>query len=95
MSGFGVVWFVWALLQVAVATYALQAVVRWRGERIAPAEGERWGVALLLPLVAAAVAAFFIVRVDDVEFARYLGSGALAVAAVALLAALLRRATRG
>ena len=96
MSGFGGVWFAWALVQIAMATYALVALARWRGARFTPAAGERLGVGpVLLPAAAAVAAALLIARVDDVEFARWLGTGALAVAAVASIAALLRRSARG
>ena len=95
MSASGWAWFAFALVQLAVAGYALAAAATWRGERLFPAPGRPLG---RVPAVAATIgvgaAAGFLAWVQDTEFSRYLGTGALMIAAIVLLALLLRQHAR-
>ena len=95
MSASGWAWFAFALVQLAVSGYLLAAAATWRGERLFPAPGRPLG---RVPAVAAGIgvgaAAWFLAWVRDTEFSRYVGTGALMVAAIVLLALLLRQHDR-
>ena len=85
-------WFLLSAVQVGFAAYAFAALVSWRGERLLPAPGRP-----LMPLPASvalllfAVAVVTMLRVGDVEFSRYVGTGALMVVALTVLGMLLWR----
>jgi len=84
-----------ALLQLLLAGYALAAALSWRGERLWPAPGRPLGrVPAAIAVLAVAVAAVLILWVGDLELARYLGTGAVMLAGLLLLALLLRRQAR-
>jgi hypothetical protein len=95
VSASGWAWFALAVVQLAVAGYALAAAATWRGERLFPAPGQPLG---RVPVVAAAMgvagASWFLAWVRDSEFSRYVGTGALMIAAIVLLALLLRQHAR-
>jgi hypothetical protein len=95
MNAAGWAWFVLAVVQLAVAGYALAAAATWRGERLFPAPGRPLG---RVPVVAAAMvvaaATWFLAWVRDSEFSRYVGTGALMIAGIVLLALLLRQHDR-
>lgn len=95
MNAAGWAWFALAVVQLVVAGYALAAAATWRGERLFPAPGRPLG---RFPFVAAAMgvgaATWFLAWVRDSEFSRYVGTGALMVAAIVLLALLLRQHDR-
>lgn len=84
-------WLVFSAVQLAVAGYLLAAVLSWRGARFRPAPGHpfaRVPTALLAVVWVAVVAGM--VAVGDGDLARWLGTGGLMVAALALLVVLLR-----
>jgi len=92
VSDLGPFWMVLSALQLTGAAYVVAAVATWRGERLwrVPGPPLGWLATLLaLAFVAAGVAA--IVAVDDVEFSRFVGTGALMVAALLSVLRLLRR----
>ncbi|MFU8888733.1 MAG: hypothetical protein ACNA8N_09050 [Trueperaceae bacterium] len=95
MSASGWAWFAFAMVQLAVAGYALAAAATWRGERLFPAPGRPLGrVPAVAATIGVAAAAWFLAWVRDTEFSRYLGTGALMIAAIVLLALLLRQHAR-
>jgi len=95
MSASGWAWYAFALVQLAVAGYALAAAATWRGERLFPAPGRPLGrVPAVVATVGVAAAAWFLAWVRDTEFSRYLGTGAVMIAAIVLLALLLRQQAR-
>ncbi|MBW6454651.1 MAG: hypothetical protein K0A98_02095 [Trueperaceae bacterium] len=95
MSASGWAWFAFALVQLAVAGYALAAAATWRGERLFPAPGRPLGrVPAVAATIGVAAAAWFLVWVRDTEFSRYLGTGAMMIAAIVLLGLLLRQHAR-
>lgn len=85
-------WFVLSTLQVGFAAYAFAALVSWHGERLWPAPGRP-----LRPLPSVVAVAVFsaavvaMVRVGDVEFSRYVGTGALMLVALTVFVMLLWR----
>jgi hypothetical protein len=95
MNAAGWAWFVLAVVQLAVAGYALAAAATWRGERLFPAPGRPLGrVPVVAAATAVAAATWFLAWVRDSEFSRYLGTGALMIAAIVLLGLLLRQHDR-
>lgn len=88
-------WFLLSALQVGFAAYAFAALVSWRGERLLPAPGRP-----LLPLPAVVAGLVFVaaviamLRVGDVEFSRYVGTGSLMLVALAVVTMLLWRGRR-
>lgn len=89
--GLGGFWLVFSSVQLAVAGYVLAAVVSWRGARFRPAPGHPFAplpTVAIAGVVAAAVLA--LVTVGDVEFARWVGTAGLMVAAIASLFVLRR-----
>lgn len=92
MSDLGPFWMGLSALQLTGAAYVVAVVTTWRGERLwrVPGPPLGWPATLwALAVVAAGVAA--IVAVDDVEFSRFVGTGALMLAAVVAVGSLLRR----
>jgi hypothetical protein len=91
----GVFLFGLAFLQLLVAGYGLAAALSWRGERLWPAPGHPLGrVPVTVAVLAVAAAAALLLRVGDLELARYLGTGAVLLAGLPLLGLLLRRQSR-
>ena len=92
MSELAPVWTALSALQVAGAAYVVTAVVTWRGERIWRAPGRPLGlVATLLGTAVAAVGIAAMVAVNNVEFSRFVGTGALMIGAVLSVFVMLRR----
>jgi predicted signal transduction protein with EAL and GGDEF domain len=92
MSVLGPFWLFLSSLQLTGAAYVVAAVTTWRGERFWRAPGRPLGLVatgLGFVVVAAGIAAMLVV--NDVEFARFVGSGALMLAAVSSVFLLLRR----
>ena len=93
--GLGDFWLVFSTVQLAAAGYVLAAVLSWRGARFRPARGHPFAV---VPTAWVAGAVVFVVvalvAVGDVEFARWVGTGGLMVAAAASLFVLLREHER-
>lgn len=87
----GAIWIGVAAVQLAAAAYLLAAVSSWRGARFRPAPGHPFR-----PLPTASIALGWagvvvaIVAVGDGDFARWVGTGGLMVAAVVLLFVLMR-----
>lgn len=76
-------WFLLSTLQVGFAAYAFAALVSWRGERLWPAPGRPlMPLPALLAVLVFAAAVVAMVRVGDVEFSRYVGTGALMLVAL-------------
>ena len=76
-------WLVFSAVQLAGAGYLMVAVLSWRGARFRPAPGHPVKVlptALLAVVWLVVVAAMVAVR--DVEFARWVGTGGLMLAAL-------------
>ena len=95
MSASGWAWYALALVQLLVAGYAFAAAATWRGERLFPAPGRPLGrVPVALAAVGVGAAAWFLAWVRDSEFSRYVGTGAVMLAAIVLLALLLRQHDR-
>lgn len=95
MNGFAWFWLFFASAQLAVAGYALLATLRWRGARLwptreAPLEAPLWlGLGLMVGL-----ASWFLWRVGDVEFTRWVGTGSVMLVTLSVLTLLLRRVAR-
>jgi hypothetical protein len=85
-------WFALSTVQVAFATYALAALVTWRGERLWPAPGRPLRAA---PSIVAGgvfvVAVLVMARIGDADLSRYVGTGALMLAAIAVVVTVLVR----
>lgn len=95
MTASGAFLFGLAFLQLLLAGYALAAALSWRGERLWPAPGWPMGrVPVAVAVLAVAAAAVLLLWVGDLELARYLGTGAVMLAGLLLLALLLRRQAR-
>jgi len=91
----GVFLFGLAFLQLLLAGYALAAAWSWRGERLWPAPGRPLGrVPVAVAVLAVAAATALLLRVGDLELARYLGTGAVMLAGLLLVALLLRQHAR-
>jgi 4-hydroxybenzoate polyprenyltransferase len=96
MTSLEVFWFVLSATQVAFASLVLAALITWRGEHLWPARGRAlapWPTLLAAALFALAFAAML--RVDDVEFSRYLGTGALMLVGLVVAVTLARRGRAG
>ena len=90
-----VFWFGLGVLQVGFGALVLAALLTWRGEHLWPAPGRPLGaLPALLALALFAIATTLMVRVWDAEFSRYLGTGSLMLAALAVLAVTFARARR-
>ena len=88
----GPFWLVFSTVQLAAAGYLLAALLSWRGARFVPAPGHPFKVVptALLGVVWLAVVAAML-AVGDGDLARWLGTGGLMLAALALLFVLLRQ----
>lgn len=90
--GLGDFWLVLSTVQLVVAGYVLAAVLSWRGARFRPAPGHPFApLPTVLVAVAVGAVVFALVAVGDVEFARWVGTGGLMVAAIASMVVLLRQ----
>jgi hypothetical protein len=95
VSASGWIWFAVAAAAARARRLRLAAAVSWRGERLFPAPGQPLGrVPVVVAALGVAGASWFLAWVRDSEFSRYLGTGALMIAAIVLLALLLRQHAR-
>ena len=89
--GLGAFWLVFSTVQLMVAGYLLAAVVSWRGARFRPAPGHPFALVPSLAIGVAVLAAVVaLVAVNDVEFARWVGTGGTMFVAIAVLIVLSR-----
>jgi len=95
MTASGWAWFAFALLQLAVAGYTLAAAATWRGAHLFPAPGRPLGrVPVVVASVGVAAATAFLAWVRDGDLSRFVGTGAVMLAAIVSLALLLRQQAR-
>lgn len=95
MTGFGLFWFAFALLQMWVAAFVLASALRFRGERLWPSRAQPLGRGVQAFIAAGvALVAAPLWLVGDVEFARWMGTGSVMVAMLASMVVLLRRVAR-
>lgn len=91
-----VFWFALSAAQVGFATLVLAALLSWRGEHLWPTRGRPLAPAaagLAGVLFVLAVAAM--VSVGDVEFNRYVGTGALMLVGFGVVVIMARRGGSG
>ncbi len=92
MSDLGPFWLILSSVQLIGATYLLAAAATWRGERFWRVPGRPLGlVPTVLGFLIAGAGVAAMIAINDVEFSRFLGSGALMVCAVPTVFLLLRR----
>ncbi len=85
-------WFLLSTIQVAFAAYVFAALVSWRGERLLPAPGKPFSpLPSIVAVILFALAVSAIVRVGDVEFSRYVGTGTMMLVALAVIVLLIWR----
>jgi len=87
-----VFWFALSAVQVGFASLALAALLSWRGERWWPARGRPLApAAVVVAGVLFGLALVAMVRVGDVEFNRYVGTGAMMLVGLGLFVTMVRR----